>query len=79
MSGTQIDRVLTALRSRPWSTLPELAEATGDPVASISAQLRNLRKPEHGAHSIKRRRRSGNLYEYSLGDVGPIEANGDEE
>ena len=73
MSEKQIDRVLSALRSHPWATLPELADATGDPVASISAQLRNLRKEEHGAHTINRRRRKGNLFEYSLGDQGSTE------
>lgn len=65
----QIARVFFALSSGRWMTLCELVEATGDPAASISAQLRNLRKPRFGAHTIERRARgdrSQGLFEYYL-------------
>lgn len=66
MTDTQMHQILATLRSGDWLTLPELNEKTGAPVASISAQLRNLRKPEYGSHRIDRRRRAGNLFEYKL-------------
>jgi hypothetical protein len=40
-----------------WLTLTEIAEATEFAEASISAQLRHLRKPHHGAHRVEKRRR----------------------
>lgn len=53
-------------RSR-WWTLHELQVATGHPQASISAQLRHLRKDRFGNHEIlKRRRMNGNEWEYLL-------------
>ena len=53
-----------------WLTLGEIRERTGDPEASISAQLRHLRKPRFGSHTIEKRRRgeAGNgLWEYRMG------------
>ena len=79
MSETQIDRLMNALRSADWLTLPELYAKTNDPIASISANIRNLRKPEHGSREIKRRRRRGNLFEYHLVGDEPIESNGDDQ
>jgi hypothetical protein len=65
---TQIERILAALRGgeRDWWSLPELAAETRVPVNSLSAQLRNLKKPEYGKHDIRRRVRHGNLHEYRL-------------
>jgi len=40
-----------------WLTLGEIAKATEFGEASISAQLRHLRKSEHGAHRVEKRRR----------------------
>ena len=40
-----------------WLTLGEIAEATEFAEASISAQLRHLRKPRHGRHRVEKRRR----------------------
>ena len=47
-------------------TLDEIAQLTGDPPASVSAQLRHLRKEKYGAHCVEKRRREGGLWEYSL-------------
>lgn len=66
---TQIGRVFAALKGGAWLTLPELHAITGDPISSISAQIRHLRKPEHGSHTIEKRRRGESrcgLYEYRL-------------
>ena len=40
-----------------WLTLGEIAEATQFAEASISAQLRHLRKLHHGGHRVEKRRR----------------------
>jgi hypothetical protein len=40
-----------------WLTLSEIAKATEFGEASISAQLRHLRKKEHGGYRVEKRRR----------------------
>jgi hypothetical protein len=69
----QIERVYLALSAGQWLTLPEMHQRTGDSVASISAQIRHLRKPENGAHTILKRRRGrteAGLFEYRLFRTG---------
>jgi hypothetical protein len=46
-----------AAQCESWMTLAELARKTSYPEASISAQLRHLRKPENGRHEVEKRRR----------------------
>jgi len=46
-----------AARRSAWLTLDEMARETNFPQASISAQLRHLRKREHGSWKIERQRR----------------------
>ena len=70
------DVMLSAGQCATWLTLDELAKLTNYPPASISAQLRHLRKPEHGAFAVVKRCRSvnkamraegfGALWEYSV-------------
>ncbi len=62
----QILRVYELMRDGHWRTLDEIARCTGDPVASVSAQLRHLRRPKFGAHIVNRRSRTGALFEYQL-------------
>jgi hypothetical protein len=62
----QMARVYALMRDGRWRTLAEIAEATGDPPASVSAQLRHLRKPRFGGHRVEKRRRVGGLWEYRL-------------
>jgi hypothetical protein len=65
----QIQRVFALMSDGTWRTLREIAEATGDPEASVSAQLRHLRKPRFGSHTVERRRRgveSSGLWEYRM-------------
>jgi hypothetical protein len=51
------DVLLLAARYDAWMTLDELARKTEFPPASISAQLRHLRKVEHGGYLVEKRRR----------------------
>jgi hypothetical protein len=59
-------RIFVLMRDEGWRSLPEIAQATGDPPASISAQLRHMRKPRFGAHTVNRRYLGNGLYEYQL-------------
>jgi DNA-binding transcriptional regulator GbsR (MarR family) len=51
------DLMLDARMHGAWMTLAEIAEATQYGEASISAQLRHLRKPQHGHYVVEKRRR----------------------
>lgn len=65
----QIGRVFICMRDNKWRTLDEIHKITKDPHASISAQLRHLRKPRFGAHTIEKRSRGdreNGLWEYKL-------------
>lgn len=65
----QILRVWDLMRDGRWRTLQEIADRTGDPHASISAQLRHLRKARFGQHTVERRvrgDRAAGLYEYRV-------------
>lgn len=65
----QHERIRVLMLDGAWRTLSEIADATGDPVASISAQLRHLRKPRFGSHIVERRARadrSAGLFEYRI-------------
>jgi len=53
----QLRNVQTLMADGRWRSLQEVADATGWPPASVSARLRDLRKPGHGAHSVHVRRR----------------------
>lgn len=68
LSG-QIQRIFELVRDGQWRTLSEIAATTGDPEASVSAQLRHLRKPRFGAYVVEKRRRgleTAGLWEYRL-------------
>jgi hypothetical protein len=70
------DVMLSARECETWLTLDELSKLTHYPPASISAQLRHLRKPEYGAFVVEKRLREagrilrgedfGAVWEYQL-------------
>lgn len=65
----QILRVFDCMKDSEWRTLEEIGRATSDPQASISAQLRHLRKDKFGAHTVNKRNRGHRehgLFEYQL-------------
>ncbi len=69
--STQLDRVYRVVRDGKWYTLAEIAAKTNSPEASVSAQLRNLRKDkfkqEYGNdYDIVREHVSGGLYRYQM-------------
>jgi hypothetical protein len=65
LSG-QILRVWEFMKDGQWRTLKQIAEATKDPEASVSAQLRHLRKERFGSHEIEREYIQNGLYKYRL-------------
>ena len=68
----QLGRIWEVIKNGCWHTLADLAQKTGDPEASISAQLRHLRKPRFGCHTIEKRRCLNSRYEYRLVVGAPI-------
>ena len=65
----QILRVYDLMADGAWRTLHEIGDITGDPHASISAQLRHLRKEKFGAFTVEKRPRGDRavgLWEYRL-------------
>lgn len=64
--NNQASLVYAAMKDGRWRTLTEIHEATGQPEASVSARLRDLRKPQFGGHEVQRRRRGRGQFEYRL-------------
>lgn len=63
----QIRRIYDLMKDGCWRSLAEIEKTTGDPQASVSAQLRHLRKHRFGAHQIDKRRRDGSgTWEYRM-------------
>src|SRR3990167_7349824 len=62
----QAQLVWSAMTDHRWHTLAEIAAATGCPEASVSARLRDFRKPTFGGHQVLRRRRGESLFEYRI-------------
>jgi len=70
------DVMLSARECETWLTLDELAKLTHYPPASISAQLRHLRKPQFGGFEVEKQQRTtgkilrgedfGTVWEYQL-------------
>ena len=63
---SQIERVYDLMRDGNWRTLDDINYMTGDPHASISAQLRHLRKSRFGAHTVEKRNDGQGLFVYRL-------------
>ena len=67
--NAQARRVYDVMIRGEWLTLAEVSELTGDPEASVSARLRDFRKPKFGGFTVERRRRGeakAGLFEYRL-------------
>ncbi len=62
----QHGRVWSVLSDGEWHTLSDIARSTGDPEASVSARLRDLRKPKFGAHNVNREYVKSGLHRYQL-------------
>lgn len=64
--NAQQTAVFNAMRDGQWRTLARIHACTGAPEASISARLRDARKPKFGGHIVERRYVERGLFEYRL-------------
>jgi hypothetical protein len=62
----QMHRVFMVMRKEEWRTLGEISALTGDPEASVSARLRDFRKPKFGELTLNRKRVGPGLFAYQL-------------
>ena len=72
----QLGRVFALMLDGRWRSLQEIADVTGDPQTSISAQLRHLRKPRFGGHAVEKKRQAvlGGTWLYRLVITRPSNA-----
>lgn len=52
----QLRRVYDLMKDGKWRSLDEISMRTSAPHASVSAQLRNLRKLKFGGHTVDKKR-----------------------
>ena len=64
--NSQYKRIFHLMRDGVARTLSEIAKDTGDPEASVSAQLRHMRKERFGRHFVQREHLGNGLYSYAL-------------
>lgn len=64
--NAQLTRVLEVVMDGKWHSLRELSTLTGDPESSVSARLRDLRKPRFGAYMVERNYVGNGLWAYRL-------------
>jgi len=58
--------IFELVKDGQWRTLRAIAQACAAPEASVSAQLRHLRKERFGGHAVNKRYLGAGLYEYQL-------------
>tara|TARA_R100001530_G_C4308737_1_gene152448 strand:+ start:1129 stop:1455 length:327 start_codon:yes stop_codon:yes gene_type:complete len=63
---SQHERVFEVMKDSFPRTLGQIASSTGDPESSISAQLRHMRKPRFGGHTVVKEHLGSGLYTYRL-------------
>ena len=64
--GEQMLAVLSVMADGQWRTLAAIASETNAPEASVSARLRDLRKPRFGGYTVNREYIRRGLYQYQL-------------
>ena len=64
--GAQSKRVFAAITDGHWHTLSSISGRTGDPEASVSARLRDLRKGKFGRWKVERRNLGRGTWQYRL-------------
>lgn len=64
--GDQMLSVFELMKDGKLRTLREIASATNSPESSVSARLRDLRKPRFGGHTVNREYLERGLFQYQL-------------
>ena len=62
----QIKRIHALMLAGLPRTLSQIASVTGDPEASVSAQLRNLKKERFGGYRLEKDYKGNGLFAYRL-------------
>ena len=63
---SQLGRIKRVVLDGNWYTLQAIAELVYAPPASVSAQLRHLRKERFGKYTVDKRYLGRGLYEYRV-------------
>lgn len=64
--ASQLERVFDVMRDGKYRSLDRIAREANAPAASVSAQLRHLRKPRFGGHTVNKSYQGDGLYLYQL-------------
>lgn len=64
--NAQAQAVFSYMSHGQWRTLADISAATGAPEASVSARLRDLKKPHLGGYTIEKRYIANGLWQYRL-------------
>lgn len=64
--NAQAQDVFGLMQDGHWRTLAEISAITGHPEASVSARLRDLRKPHLGGFTVDRRHISKGVWAYRV-------------
>lgn len=64
--SVQYIRIFEFMKDGQYRTLKEISDNTNDPEASISAQLRHMRKERFGGHTVNKIYIKNGLYTYQL-------------
>ena len=70
---TQMQAVRDYMIDGCWRDLEAISINTGHPPASVSAQLRHLRKERFGSYRVERRHVQGGLFQYRVLPPVPIQ------
>lgn len=62
----QARAVWNVMRDKKWRTLPEIASVLEEPEQSISARLRDLRKPRFGGWNVERTYVANGVWAYRV-------------
>jgi hypothetical protein len=62
----QFHKIYDLMQDGKYRTLPEISNLLNEPPASISAQLRHLRKEAFGSHTVNKKYEGNGLYSYQL-------------
>jgi hypothetical protein len=62
----QLLRVYNVMSDNRWRTLHDLSVLAKGTEASVSARLRDLRKPRFGGFEVERKRKKGGLFLYRV-------------
>lgn len=65
----QQERVWGVMKDGLFRTIEQIELKTGDPAASISARLRDFRKPKFGGFTVDRKYLGDGLYAYRVMDA----------